>query len=154
MGAANAPARRLVAIRSALRTLGHRFAQYGLGAARRPYGAPHAQPVKVPAGFPDSTPETAAGPGCDCSRQGFRRRGRRSPPAATGAGSETPPLGRKGGAEDNGGCVSGDNRGGYARWVTQGGIAKGVFRRTGAVDVAETAEYASLFRPTLANSGS
>ena len=48
-------------------------------------------------GFSGRHPGTAAGPLAGIAPvEGFRRRGRRSPPATTGAGSETPPLGRKG----------------------------------------------------------
>ena len=66
-------------------------------------------------GFSGRHPGTAAGPRPGYPDKGFRRRGRRSPPATTGAGTETPPLGRKGRAEDNRGCASGDKRRGYAR---------------------------------------
>ena len=133
-GAASAPARRLVAIRSALRTPDGR----GSLARNQPPPPSLPGPIRSPGGFPVGTgptplrcatrtagrnaggfsgrhPGTAAGPCRDCSRQGFRRRGRRSPPAATGAGSETPPLGRKGRAECKGGWPSGDKRGSYAR---------------------------------------
>jgi len=133
-GAASAPARRLVAIRSALRHAGR------TGVPREEPAAPPSLPgpIRLPGGFPVGTgptplrcatrtagpnaggfsgrhPGTAAGPCRDYSRRGFRRRGRRSPPAATGAGSETPPLGRKGRTQCKGGWGSGDNREGYAR---------------------------------------
>ena len=135
MGAANVPARRLVAVRSALRYAG-RTEPPSRGASR-----PH-HPSRAQSGFPEVSlselvrrtlrcatrtagrnaggfsgrhPGTAAGPRPGYPDKGFRRRGRRSPPATTGAGTETPPLGRKGRAEDKGGGASGDKRRGYAR---------------------------------------
>jgi hypothetical protein len=140
MGASNAPARRLVAIRSALRNAERRSPSRGTdpsspslptqsgcpevsrsGLARRPYGASHAQPVVMPAGFPDGTPGRRPDPCRDCSQHGIPPARAPIPPATTGAGTSAPPLGRKGRAEDKGGRTSGKKWGRYARWQRRAG---------------------------------